>query len=65
MQEETIVDEAHRVRREISAQFNDDVHAFFEYLRRREAEHPDRIVTFEPVTPEPVATDKPGGMQRS
>lgn len=56
MQEETIVDEAHRVRREISAQFNDDVHAFFEYLRQREAAQPDRVVTLRPVTPEPTAT---------
>jgi hypothetical protein len=56
MPEETIVDEAHRVRREISAEFNDDVHAFFDYLRQREAQQPDRVVTLEPVTPEPVTT---------
>ena len=36
MREEEIVSETHRVRREISAQFNNDVHAFFEYVRQRE-----------------------------
>jgi hypothetical protein len=52
MNEETILDETHRIRREISAEFDDDVHAFFEHLRRREAEHPDRVVVLAPVVPE-------------
>ena len=54
MSEEPIVDETHRVRREISAQFGDDVHAFFAYLRQREAERPDQIVTLERIAPESV-----------
>jgi hypothetical protein len=55
MREEAIVDETHRVRREISAQFHDDLHAFFEYLRQREAERPDQVVILERVAPEPSA----------
>lgn len=55
MAEDPIVEETHRVRREISAQFSGDVHAFFEYLRRREAEEPDQVVTLAPIAPEPTA----------
>jgi hypothetical protein len=55
MSREAIIEETHRVRREISAQFHDDVHAFFEYLRQREAERPDQVVTLTRVPPEPVA----------
>jgi len=54
MSREAIIDEVHRVRRELSAQFGDDVHAFFEYLRNREAERPDQVVTLERVVPEPA-----------
>lgn len=56
MAHDPVVEETHRIRREIAAQFNDDVHAFFEYLREREAKHPDRVVTLEPVAPEPIVT---------
>ncbi|MGZ5440968.1 MAG: hypothetical protein ACXW5J_03640 [Thermoanaerobaculia bacterium] len=55
MREEEIVEETHRVRREISAQFHDDVHEFFEYLRQREAKRPDQVVTLDHVPPEPAA----------
>lgn len=55
MREEEIVEETHRVRREISAQFHDDVHEFFEYLRQREARLPDQVVTLDHVPPEPAA----------
>lgn len=54
MWEDPMIDETHRIRREISAEFDDDVHAFFEHLRRREAEHPDQVVVLEPVVPEPT-----------
>ena len=54
MSEDPIVEETDRVRREISAQFSGDVHAFFEYLRQREAEQPDQVVTLAPVAPEPA-----------
>jgi hypothetical protein len=54
MSEDSIVEETHRVRREIAAEFGGDVHAFFKYLREREAERPDEVVTLEHVAPEPV-----------
>ena len=57
MLQDPVVEETHRVRREIAAQFDDDVHAFFKYLREREAEHPERVVTLEPVPPEPVTKE--------
>jgi hypothetical protein len=59
MQDDPIVEETHRVRREISAEFAGDVHAFFEYLRQREAKRPGEVVTLEPVTPEPSAISTP------
>jgi hypothetical protein len=61
MREEPVVEEIHRVRREISAEFNDDVHTFFEYLRQREAERPDQVVTLERILPDPVAVDRRSG----
>jgi hypothetical protein len=48
--EDPVVQEIHQVRREIAAEFNGDVHAFFEYLRRREAANGGGV-TLEPVTP--------------
>ena len=59
MAEDPIVDEIHRVRREISAEFAGDVHAFFEYLRKREADRPGEVITLEPVAPEPSAVGMP------
>jgi len=58
MKEDPIVEETHQVRREIAAQFGGDVHAFFKYLREREAERPDEVVTLERVVPEPTLMKK-------
>lgn len=55
MREDAILEEIHHVRREISAQFHDDVHEFFEYLRQREAKRPDQVVTLDRVLPEAAA----------
>lgn len=52
MREDLIVEETDRVRREIAAEFDGDVHAFFEYLRERERKNADQVVTLEPVAPE-------------
>ena len=46
-----IIEELDRVRRELAAEFNGDVHAFFSYLRDREAKRQDRAVTLKPNTP--------------
>ena len=54
MQDEEIIEETHRVRREISAQFHNDAHSFFEYLREREAQRPAQVVTLDPVPPVPL-----------
>jgi len=51
MFEDPVVEDIHRVRRELAAEFNDDVHAFFAYLRDREAKREDRAVTLQPVLP--------------
>ena len=59
MPEDPIVEEIHRVRREISAEFAGDVHALFEYLRQREADRPGEVVILEPVAPEPSAVSTP------
>ena len=58
MLEDSVVEETHQVRRQIAAEFNNDVHAFFKHLRDREAEHPDQVVVLKPVTPE-VTIPKP------
>lgn len=55
MGEEAVVEEIHGVRREIAAQFNDDVHAFFEYLRQREAQRPEAVVSLDRVVREPAS----------
>jgi len=57
MPEDPIVKEIHRVRREIAAEFAGDIHAFFEYLRRREVARPDQVVTLEPIAPEPTTSN--------
>ena len=52
MLEDPIVEDIHRVRRELAAEFKEDVHAFFSYLRDREAACDDQSVTLRPVLPE-------------
>jgi hypothetical protein len=52
MWDDPIVEETDRVRREVAAEFNGDVHAFFEYLRQRERKSAEQVVTLEPVSPE-------------
>lgn len=55
MLDDPIIEDLHRVRRELASEFNGDVHAFFSYLRDREAKRQDRSVTFEPNAPEPTS----------
>jgi len=55
MSEDEIIEDIHRVRREMAAEFNGDVHAFFSYLREREANSDDHAVTLNPVLPETPA----------
>lgn len=48
--QDLIVEETHRIRRELADEFNSDVHAFFEYLRAREKQA-DNVVSLDPVAP--------------
>jgi hypothetical protein len=52
MWEDPIVKETRTAREELLARFNNDLTALCEYLRQKEREHPDRVVTLEPRRPE-------------
>lgn len=56
MNEEPVVEEIHRVRAEIAAEFDGDVHKLFEYLRERERVGNGTVVTLEPNEPEAIKT---------
>lgn len=58
MWEDPIVKETRAAREELSARFNHDLAALCRYLREKEREHPDRVVTLEPRRPELVETAK-------
>jgi hypothetical protein len=53
MSEDLLVEEIHEVRRQLAAEFEGDVHAFFEYLRQRETAK-SNVVTLEPIAPTAV-----------
>lgn len=52
MRQDSIVEETHRVRREIAAEFHGDIHALFEYLRGRERKRNDEVEVLQPIAPE-------------
>lgn len=58
MWEDPIVKETRAAREELAARFNHDLAALCRYLREREREHPDRVVTLEPRRPELVDSAK-------
>lgn len=47
MIDDPIIEELHRVREEMAAKFNYDVHAMFAYWRARELEKGRKVVSFE------------------
>jgi len=51
MDDESIIDEVRRIRAEFCNEFNNDINAIAEYLRKKEQEHPERIVNFPPKRP--------------
>lgn len=55
MQDDPIIEDLHRVRRELASEFNEDVHLFFAYLRERESKRQDRSITLQPNSPERLA----------
>jgi hypothetical protein len=58
MIDDPVVEETHRVRSEIAAEFGGDVHKFFEYLRERERKSAGDVVTLPPNVPDAVATGR-------
>jgi len=54
MWEDPIVKETRAARRELSARFNHSLAALCRYLREKEREHADRVVTLEPRRPEMI-----------
>jgi len=56
MWEDPIVKETRAAREALSEQFNHDLAALCRYLREKEREHPDRVVTLEPRRPELIQT---------
>jgi len=44
--DDPIVEEVRRIRGELLAECDNDIHRLLEKLQRRQAEHPDRIVSF-------------------
>ena len=59
MSDNPIIKDLHRVRRELASEFNGDVHAFFAYLRERDAKRQDRSVTLQPNAPETTSKPRP------
>ncbi|MBV9071885.1 MAG: hypothetical protein JO231_24465 [Acidobacteria bacterium] len=58
MWEDPIVKETRAAREELSARFNHDLAALCRYLREKEREHPERVVTLEPRRPEEASVAK-------
>ena len=54
MWEDPIVKETREARERLSAQFGHDLAALCAFLREKEQEHPDRLVTLPPRRPELV-----------
>ena len=54
MWEDPIVKETRAAREELFARFNHDLAALCEYLREKQREHSDRVITLEPRRPEAV-----------
>jgi hypothetical protein len=48
MWEDPIVEEIRDARQQIVSECGEDVHAFFEYLRARERDHAEDVVTLQP-----------------
>ena len=48
MRDDPIVEEVRRIRQEYAKQFDYDVHAMAADLRKREQQHPQRLVSFPP-----------------
>jgi len=54
MHEDPIVAETRRLREEMMNEVGNDLDQLFDYLKLREAQHPDRLVSFAPRRPETI-----------
>lgn len=48
MRDDPIVDEIRRIRQAYAKRFSFDIRAMVDDLRRKEQDHPDRLVSFDP-----------------
>lgn len=55
MSEDPIVAEIRALREELLNEVDNDLDKLFEYLQRREALHPEKIVSFPPRRPTPAS----------
>ena len=56
MWSDPVVEETRKARAEAFGQFEEDIHAFFEFLRERERQSDQATVTLQPNPPEVFAT---------
>jgi hypothetical protein len=56
MHEDPIVAETRRLREEMMNEVGNDLDRLFDYLKQREAQHPERLVSFAPRRPETMET---------
>ena len=54
MWSDPVVEETRKARAEAFGRFEEDIHAFFEYIRERERESGQPAVTLEPNPPEVI-----------
>jgi predicted nucleic acid-binding Zn-ribbon protein len=54
MFDDPIVEDTRSARAEIVSECNEDVHTFFEYIRSRERNNPEGVVTLEPNAPDSI-----------
>ena len=59
MIDDPIIEELHRIREEIAARHNYDVHAIFQYFRAKEAQEGRKMVSFELPREEKVEAEEP------
>ncbi|MBL7222636.1 MAG: hypothetical protein ISS72_02165 [Candidatus Brocadiae bacterium] len=64
MQPDPVVDEVRRVREEYAKRFDYDLRAMAADLRKREQEHPERLVSYPPKPAPPFASRRGAGNHR-
>jgi uncharacterized protein (DUF433 family) len=61
-QDDPIVAETRAVRRELATRFGSDINALCDFLAERENEHKERLVNYEPRSPNAVSGPRPIGL---